>query len=1006
MWGHLCQPQPGYKYRSDFRGSFGPSSAPHRSRSEQVVTPALEVSKDAAKAVMLVSHFEASINAPAMAPLRCAEDVTRRLAETLPWDGQSRESWVRDLERLKEELQSAVHFILQPLRAVSSYHHYFNKANSWYSLVLCENILQELLSGVVPTEQHRRVTWGKIPVWRCKLSTFLKKNPPPDTEELVHLSRLSNVVPGDAVQQAGRQMSERCMTLRNLLTSSGPVNVGHLQLALQWQYELLRSSHLNQFHAHSATNGTTKEFQNSLLESKLTKCERGKGTEQLLGTSPLAEVSEMVSAACKSPSLKSFDSGCDGDGSSRLEAWKGREEVKGLPRLAGIRDCVRPTISHPQILREHSNSVSDPVDHRGEADSSGTRIQIVTKVTEDSLNLKIKMKLSAAHPSNVWLSLPAEDLENSYTVIITHSPTTQKTDTCTNGTHCNSSPVQPTKMEESGPRSRDWIRHSQSSLDDPGLSPIRNVLSSTITDGRDESTSTTEGIPSLLWDSYDLHDHSQDAVDGHDHWPLWSEDQFGVTSFSGLTEADVLGLGDDLDPAEYDNLKEAGSTGSASETWVSEYGHCNEASTESAAFHSWPDLLTELRLVYILDKGIMEEHLKTYDTQCSEETHNKELCERPSDKWSSVSKEKEFFWLQLEKEKKEVTLEKKLDKVGADLVPGAVPEATGSCFEDDPSGCNRTTLNSISDLKQPAKKPKNKLLGCVYWKDLDTSGEYATICKPEASLIPETWPDDGVFDPGGKSLHPPMPRKASLPMNTNLTELESPCSTELATPALSSVAQDPDFVQLDLQDKSIKSQLENVTPAISFHLEDVSEITTRSDEGAPNMEIRTSSLSDECPVEQSAPQLLPDQSLELDPGGRDNLTENLPDGVLAPFNIDMREILDSSFGRGILCCPACTGLTRQGVFVSPVGERCWPTCPPPEGRKKLQNRACKSFSRNDPKTDSCKVCQTDSCVTYHLHLFPQMQFRHGSNSVDCLSHYITLFNPESVCGVSFSFVIS
>ncbi|XP_034434797.1 uncharacterized protein LOC117757617 isoform X1 [Hippoglossus hippoglossus] len=873
---------------------------------------------------MLMSHFEASINAPAMAPLRCAEDVTRRLAETLPWDGRSRESWVRDLERLKEELQSAVHFILQPLRAVSSYHHYFNKANSWYSLVLCENILQEMLSGVVPTEQHRRVTWGKIPAWRCKLFTFLKKNPPPDTEELVHLARLSNVVPGDTVQQAGRQMSERCMTLRNLLTSSGPVNVGHLQLALQWQYELLRSSHLNQFHAHSATNGTTKEFRNSLLESKLTKCEQGKGTEQLLGTSPLAEVSEMVSAACKSPSLKSFDS--------------------------------------------------------------------------DSLNLKIKMKLSAAHPSNVWLSLPAEDLENSYTVIITHSPTKQKTDTCTNGTHCNSSPVQPTKMKASGPRSRDWIRHSQSSLDDPGLSPIRNVLSSTITDGRDESTSTTEGIPSLLWDSYDLHDHSQDAVDGHNHWPLWSEDQFGVMLFSGFTEADVLGLGDDLDPEVYDNLKEARSTGSASETRVSQDdGHCNEASTESAAFHSWPDLLTELRLVYILDKGIMEEHLKTYDTQCSEETHNKELCQRPSDKSSSVSKE-EFFWLQLEKEKKEVTLEKKLDKVGADLVPGAVTEATGSCFKDDPSGCNRTTLNSISDLKQPAKKTKTKLLGCVYWKDLDTSGEYATICKPEASLILETWPDDGVFDPGGKSLHPPMPRKASLPMNTNLTELESPCSTELATPALSSVAQDPDFVQLDLQDKSIKSQQENVTPAISFHLEDVSEITTRSDEGAPNMEIRTSSLSDECPVEQSAPQLLPDQSLELDRGGRDDLTENLPDGVLAPFNIDMREILDSSFGRGILCCPACTGLTRRGVFVSPVGERCWPTCPPPEGRKKLQNRACKSFSRNDPKTDSC--------VTYHLHLFPQMQFIHGSNSVDCLSHYITLFNPESVCGVSFSFVIS
>ena len=351
----------------------------------------------------------------------------------------------------------------------------------------------------------------------------------------------------------------------------------------------------------------------------------------------------------------------------------------------------------------------------------------------------------------------------------------------------------------------------------------------------------------------------------------------------------------------YDNLKEARSTGSASETRVSEDDeHCIEASTESAAFHSWPDLLTELRLVYILDKEIMEEHLKNYDTQCSEETPNKELCERPSDKSSSVSKEKECFWLQLEKEKKEGKLEKKLDreckvkkhkdKFGADLVPGAVTEATGSCFEDEPSGYNRTTLNSISGLKQPAKKSRTKLLGCVYWKDLDTSGEKVTICKPEASLIPETWPDDGMFDPGGKSLHPPMPRKASLPMSNNFTELESPCSTELTTPALSSVAQGPGFVQLDLQDESIKSQQENVTPAISCHLKDASEITTRSDEEAPNMEIRTSSLGDECLVEQSAPQLLPDQSLELDPGGRDDLTENLLDVRLAPFSIDIGEV--------------------------------------------------------------------------------------------------------------------
>lgn len=51
------------------------------------------------------------------------------LAEILPFDGQTRESWVLDLERLKEKLHSAVHVILQTLRAVSNYHQYYNKAS-------------------------------------------------------------------------------------------------------------------------------------------------------------------------------------------------------------------------------------------------------------------------------------------------------------------------------------------------------------------------------------------------------------------------------------------------------------------------------------------------------------------------------------------------------------------------------------------------------------------------------------------------------------------------------------------------------------------------------------------------------------------------------------------------------------------------------------------------------------------------------------------------------------
>lgn len=66
---------------------------------------------------------------PLQALVWCAEDVINTWAEILPCDGQTREPWVLDLERLKEKLRSGVHFILQTLRAVSTYHHNYNKAS-------------------------------------------------------------------------------------------------------------------------------------------------------------------------------------------------------------------------------------------------------------------------------------------------------------------------------------------------------------------------------------------------------------------------------------------------------------------------------------------------------------------------------------------------------------------------------------------------------------------------------------------------------------------------------------------------------------------------------------------------------------------------------------------------------------------------------------------------------------------------------------------------------------
>ncbi|XP_034755783.1 uncharacterized protein LOC117961323 [Etheostoma cragini] len=686
----------------------------------------MEIAKDGAKAVMLVSEFKASIYTHAMALIRCAEDVIHTVSEIRLLDGQTRERWVLDLERLKEKLHSAVHFILQTLRAVSSYHHYYSKASSWYRLVLCENFLQELLSGVSGDDVSKQTrNWGTIPAWRYKMSAFLKKNPPPDMEELVHLAHLSQAILDGDVQEAGKQMSHRCMTLRKLLISSGPVAVGPLQLALQWQYEFLRSSHANSS-ADSATNGTVEDVQD------LNTCEGAKEAAHLLGKSPSTAVPRMVSSEGKPPSLSSFDSGFDGAGGSQLETCGGREGLEGpLFRLAGTRDSVRTATTQPL-----TDNISDCEDQREEFGSVGNSsmacIQLIPKGTVESLNLEIKVKRSAARPNNPWLSLPVDDLEKSYTVTITQNQTPQKRDgqfqDPSGPNQSNKSPDPPTQTDglsstqPRGPQSRRRTLHKQSTLEDPQLSPICNILSSTITDERDKSICTTEGSPTLLWDSYDLHDQEPDAVDGvfdislndwdvkeqedlrevekildradkilekeetvlaqeavldallrsedrQNQWPLWdSEDHLCVMSSSELAEAGILGLEDYLDPAESDNLSGPRSTGSVGETKASEDGgRCAEAATgaEMVEFHSWPDLLTELRKVHVLDELIVEENLKIHQLRCCEENPKEELCvSKPGDLEgpSSTSKERESFRFQLEKEKREVEkLEKSLN---------------------------------------------------------------------------------------------------------------------------------------------------------------------------------------------------------------------------------------------------------------------------------------------------------------------------------------------------------
>lgn len=1003
----------------------------------------IEIAKDSANAVMLVSEFEASVHSPAMALVRCAEEVIHISAEILPFDAQTRERWVLDLVRLKDKLYSDVNFILQTLRAVSNYHHYYNKASSWYTLVLYENFLQELLSGLNgdgPPTHKQKSNRGTIPPWRYKLSTFLKKHPPPDMEELVHLANLSNVIPDEEIQQAGQQMSQRCMTLRKLLISSGPVAVGHLQLALQWQYELLRSSRVNHSSADSGTNV-------AMDVQAPTHCESVKEAAHLLKTSPSAAASGFVAVEGKPPSLSSFDSGFDGAGSGQLEVCGGRE-------------AVRPALSQPQIHRENISSVSDSEDHREEfefgsiGNSSRASIQIIPKGTSESLNFEIKVKRSAAPPSNPWLSLPVDDLENSYTVTITQNPTQQKTDLrLLDANRSSRSRDQPTQTEQLGStrhrrsRSRDWMLHSQSSLEDPELSPISNILSSTITDGRDKSKCTTDGIPTLLWDSYDLHDQNQDTIDGlvdmslkdwevkeqeglrevekildradeilekeenvlaqeavldallrsedtQNQWPLWD----CVMSSSELDEAGVLGLEDYLVPAESDALSEPdGDTMAAEDVPMAALVQCP---SDTIACHSNPGLLTELRKVHILDELIMEENLKIHKLRCCKNNPDEELCgSKCSDpnRLSRMSKERETFRLQLEREKMEVEkLERSLNKqrkaekhkhkerarivvkcsvmenartenmedqeLCSELLSGGcnrlqrtrsvslaqndsqvqdtckseniqgvldpdvakedtpqdlvqLPDSLSQehCSETEPSAFNEPTLKH-TDLKQTQEEQGIQPQGCIHVDKLDGSGENVTKCKPEASLTPEMRPGDGAFDPGGKSQLPPMPkpRKASLLVRNDLEEHETPHSTEQQHLAPSSFAQDPCFVQLDLQEKPLDRLPENVTAAISHNsvlnpnvkehsnnnnnnhavseefevsLDRLSAMTTElvaepllQTDLHPE-EVQTFSLADECPHYEQAPQQPPDQPLECERSGTDELNEDMSDGV-------------------------------------------------------------------------------------------------------------------------------
>uniref|UniRef100_W5NJW2 Uncharacterized protein n=1 Tax=Lepisosteus oculatus TaxID=7918 RepID=W5NJW2_LEPOC len=486
------------------------------------------------------------------------------------------------------------------------------------------------------------------------------------------------------------------MLLRKLLTSPGAIAVHDLQLALQWQLQFLKSTE---------------------SDISLDKWEPGKG---LLRQNFPSTATGTLAVSGKPPSLCSFDSGFDGAGSCHLDGAV-RESWEVPHRPQGVREFSRSAASQPHV-REDLLSVSDSEDCKGEDDDGGgrrslARIQIVPRVLVDSLNFEVKVKRSASRPKNPWLSLPLEDLENSYTVTITPKRPEEADQ--------NESPGPPASriseaLEACGKLKDQGLLPSSSAL-----SPICCALSSTLNDSLDQLNLSADRT--LLWDTYDLHTTTPKA-DGHHQrspsndwdlkeqeslrevektlhraagileeeesvlkqeemldllvktessskqWALWgSEDRLNVTPMTSteLAEAGVLGMEGCPLPVTTDpeflhsppgtTIQRNGAAGlSPKNSTEASMGLAGSRGLSSRSSSS--GLLEELKGLHIIDEQIFEENLKLIELRRSEEEElwNERHCSQEGSR--RPRPERDTFLVELEKEKREVEeMEKSLD---------------------------------------------------------------------------------------------------------------------------------------------------------------------------------------------------------------------------------------------------------------------------------------------------------------------------------------------------------
>ncbi|XP_072532809.1 uncharacterized protein [Salminus brasiliensis] len=743
-----------------------------------------ETIADGSSAETLKLEFEASVYTHAMALVRRAEDVIHTLVENVG-ERSVKEQWVVELEQKKERFRSAVELQYSSIRTQCIFHQCYNKIQSWYSLAVCESFLQDLLWETCCNGQDSPgdVLAGRE--WRPALESFLRVHTCPQVEELVHLAHLANIISDPQLQNAGKQLAHRCMNLRKLLTSPGSATLRDLQLALQWQYEYLKGS---------------RETVNSDLPPGRNECavtvdgersaQRDSGFVSIMPPlkasshpdlnkqdcakdGPLFRSAVMPDAGSlvgKPPSLSSFDSGFEGAGSGQVE---GKEGPDCLPRMLYSREATsRLKVPHLQISEENVSSVSDSEDlDHGTAGSNSSKasIHIIPRMTPDSLNFEIKVQRSATLPKNPWLSLPMDNLESSYTVTITPcSPALQRAINCPSPLdRCRD---QPTQTESRRSVYNTEQQDHEGSFREAELSPIRNVLSSTMAEGGNGADGTADASHTLLWDTYDLHDVRHDTCDrlsdnslGNweleeqqelraveeilgrtagilqeeenilaqevaldvllktDHvdrqWPPWNH-----LSSSDLVEAGVIGLEDDpVSPLHFSYHDKVSSSGPSSDA-------CSPADQFLDPDRS--RVLQELKDLQVLEERIVEEKLKIQELRLSEKTPERRR--RFLEELEREKKEVEEMERSLSREVKREMKTKKRPR-GPKVVKCSIMEMTSALqsFKDEDAVCDEALLMNCRRQTQESKTLQ--------------SSTYVQLCSPTHGAA-NSRPSDSTTD--------------------------------------------------------------------------------------------------------------------------------------------------------------------------------------------------------------------------------------------------------------------